>query len=98
MEALKDLAQWAAIVFGVGTAWGDSLRRAKNLEKRIDRVQDRQDHQEDKCSSAGYITMGQHDKLQRDCQLLWQSELAHINSTLVEIKRDLKELRNSPNK
>ena len=76
----------AAATFLVG--YGDMRRRVGNTEKKIG------EHMEDHKGSS-FITMPQHDRLQRQCQELWKSEFAHIKDALDEMKQDIKELRQS---
>lgn len=92
MDTIKEWIYVVITMLGVGTAWGDNLRRTKYLEKRLDKMDMRQDKAEDdhKNESLTLLTVEQHDRLQRNCQQLWTSELRHIRDLLENLKQEIR--------
>lgn len=93
MEQFRDVTYWVAAILGIGVSWGHSQRRIKQAEQANHETAKLLKEHVQEQKANGLVTLSSHDRMQRDCQKLWMSELGHLRELAAAQISENKEIR-----
>ena len=97
-DLVKDWWSQIVLVILVAIGYGRNSQQLKDVREDVEKHIKKSDDSE-------YITLPQHDRMQEACRTEWKGEFGHIRNemntgfnhiteSLIELKSDIKDLRN----